>query len=156
MKREILKFVWLSAIAFVLGIAFDGCNKSGDVVESLCRQKFHNVIHGFEMSGTFGKDELANAFRMILDVGDIPKRAMLLKEFEDAFFKADISHFGIRQQLAAIDSFVAASDSLRRGLSDALKTDGWDVRIRTISWVKGHNPYGLFRRCPDPDARPCR
>ena len=137
MKREILKFVWLSAIAFVLGIAFDGCNKSGDVVESLCRQKFHNVIHGFEMSGTFGKDELANAFGMILDVGDIPKRAMLLKEFEDAFFKADISHFGIRQQLAAIDSFVSASDSLRRGLSDALKTDGWDVRIRTISWVKG-------------------
>ena len=38
MKREILKFVWLSAIVLVLGIVFDGCNKSDDVVESLCRQ----------------------------------------------------------------------------------------------------------------------
>ena len=125
------------AVVLVLGIVFDGCNKSDDVVESLCRQKFYNAIHGFETNGAFGKDELANAFRMIVDVGDIPKRAMLLKEFEDAFFKADISHFGIRRQLAAIDSFVTASDSFRRGLSGALETDGWDVRIRTVSWVKG-------------------
>ena len=75
-------------ISAAICLASLGCSKDVNLVESLCRQKFHNVIHGFETNGTFGKDELANAFRMILDVGDIPKRAKLLKEFEDEFFGA--------------------------------------------------------------------
>ena len=130
------KAIGLAAIALVIGFGLNGCNGSDDEKVASCRQKFCNAIRGFEESGTFEKDALSNALAAIADVKSLSQRAMLVNEFEDAFFMADISHFDIRQQLAAMDSFVSASDSLRCGLSDAMQTDGWNVRIRTISWVK--------------------
>ena len=125
------------AFAFVMCIVISGCSEKDTADVALCRERLSNVIHGFETNCSFDKGELLDALDMVSAVGNKAQRAMLLGEFEDELFKADIAHFNVRDQLLAIDSFVVAADLLRQRLLVVAADDGWHVQVRTVSWVKG-------------------